>query len=148
MVTIVGTQSDFSDAMQQLAELDLDAIGAYEAAIERIENNEYKAKLSEFKKDHGRHVQEINALLRQHGKDEITKSDMSKSLLAKGKVVLASVVGDNLILTAMLDNERDTNSAYERMDSRTDQWPNASEVIAHGLQDEKRHKAWLESIIK
>ena len=42
MATLVGTQTKFVDALKELAELDHDAIEAYEAAINRLENEFYK----------------------------------------------------------------------------------------------------------
>ncbi|MBS0184905.1 MAG: DUF2383 domain-containing protein [Proteobacteria bacterium] len=63
MATLVGTQTKFSDALKSLLELDYDAIEAYKAAIERLENQTYKDKLTEFQEDHERHVEELSALL-------------------------------------------------------------------------------------
>ncbi|MBL0942527.1 MAG: DUF2383 domain-containing protein, partial [Alphaproteobacteria bacterium] len=66
MVTLVGTQEDFEVALKELLELDYDAVEAYEAAINRLENQEYKTQLNTFKNDHERHIKEISALLKKH----------------------------------------------------------------------------------
>lgn len=42
MATLVGTQKNFADALKALIELDYDAIEAYKAAIDRLENENYK----------------------------------------------------------------------------------------------------------
>ena len=42
MATMVGTQKSFTEAIKELVELDYDALGAYEAAINNLENPEYK----------------------------------------------------------------------------------------------------------
>lgn len=52
MVTMVGNQTDFIDAVKKLLELEYDAVEAYESAINRIESENYKAMLINFKKDH------------------------------------------------------------------------------------------------
>jgi hypothetical protein len=49
-------------------------------------------------------------------------------------------MGDTAILAAMVSNEEDTNTAYERINSRTDKWSDAEEIIKRGLEDERRHK--------
>jgi len=147
MVTLVGTQSDFAAAIKDLIELDYDAIEAYEAAINRLDNKDYKAKLSEFKKDHQRHTQELSELLGEHHVTNIPSGPSNvKQWLTKGKVVLANLMGDSAILSAMISNETDTNTAYERIYAREDIWEEAKSTIRRGLDDERRHKAWLESV--
>lgn len=142
MTTFVGSQKHFIDAIKSLLELDYDAVKAYEAAINRIENTSYKAKLSEFKKDHERHIKELSDLIEKH-KETPPTGPSAKQLLTKGKVVFANLLGDQAILKAMLDNEEDTTEAYQTMVDRSDQWEDSKEILQHGSQDEKKHKAWL-----
>jgi len=147
MVTLVGTQSDFSNAIKELIELDFDAIEAYEAAINRLDNQDYKDKLNDFKKDHHRHTQELTQLLKKHTISNIPNGPSAvKQWLTKGKVVLANIVGDATILAAMKSNEIDTNTAYERINAREDVWEDAISILKRGLEDERRHKTWLESL--
>lgn len=143
MITLVGMQDDFNDAVKELIELDYDAVEAYETAINRLESKRYKDILSEFKADHERHIKELSTVLKKHKQEFPTGPDASKQWLAKGKVVLATLVGDDAILAAMSSNEDDTNIAYERMNERSDKWEDAVDVLERGLKDEKRHKAWL-----
>jgi rubrerythrin len=147
MVTKVGMQSNFADALRDLLELDFDAIEAYEVAIERLENPDYKMQLDAFKADHQRHTRELTTILKAHNEEAPAGPSAVKQWLAKGKVALGSIVGDNAILIAMLSNETDTNTAYERVSDHEDMWPDASEVLKRGLNDERRHKAWIESVI-
>lgn len=142
MVTFVGTQTSFADAVRELIELDNAAVEAYEAAIDRLENTTYKQKLGEFRDDHKRHISELSDLLRNHN-EALPSMGSVKEWLTKGKVVVANLVGDQAILTAMASNEIDTNTAYERMNERQDMWTDASDIIKRGLEDEKRHYAWL-----
>lgn len=146
MATKVGMQSDLVRALQDLIELDYDAVEAYEAAINRIDNGEYKAKLNEFKEDHRRHIREIGMVLKNHNQDVPSGPSLGKQWLTKGKVVLGNIVGDSGIISAMRSNEIDTNTAYERMVKRSDLWEDIVEILRHGYEDEKRHKAWLDSL--
>jgi rubrerythrin len=147
MTTAVGLQSSFDDAVRDLVELDYDAIEAYVTAINRLDNEEYRSKLSEFKADHDRHIQELGALLLKHDVDGPTGPSLIKQWLTKGKVVLAELSGDNAILAAMLHNEEDTNTAYQRVSEHNEIWSDAVDIIQRGLQDERRHKAWLEETL-
>jgi rubrerythrin len=144
MATLVGTQSNFVDALKELIELDYDAVEAYEAAINRLENKEYKSQLTNFRDDHKRHVKELSALMKKHNEEAPTGPDMSKQWLAKGKVVLANMVGDKTILAAMKTNEDDTNTAYERLCKHKERWDDAMDILNRGLADEKTHRAWIE----
>lgn len=147
MTTLVGKQDDFTKALQELLELDYDAIEAYETAVNKLEESKFKAKLNDFKMDHQRHVAEISALLRNHH-EEVPNGPSAKQWLTKGKVVIGGIIGDRAILGAMLTNEEDTNTAYARMISHPRIWNDAVTILQNGLQDEKRHKQWLESIVK
>lgn len=147
MTTAVGTQTKFEDALYELCELDYDAVEAYEAAINRLEKEDYKATLRDFKNDHQRHIEEIRKLLETH-QAKIPEGPSLKGLLTQGKVVLGNLFGDNSILTAMLSNEMDTNKAYERLNTHTEKWMDAIDTLARGLEDERRHKEWLEMVIK
>jgi hypothetical protein len=157
MATMVGTQSNFEDALYELCELDYDAVEAYEAAINRIgggdkeknieKQKEYKEKLKEFKEDHQRHIEEIRSFLRKRDA-KIPEGPSAKSILTQGKVVLGNLLGDKSILKAMLSNEEDTNTAYERLNDHPEKSTEAEEFLRQGLRDEKKHKAWLESVIE
>jgi len=147
MVTFVGTQESFADALKELVELEYAALEAYETAIDRLDNPTYQAKLKEFMQDHERHIKELSMLLENNKQEVPKKSALGKKLLTTGKVLLANMVGDNTILQAMKSNEIDTNTAYENMDKRKDKWPDANDIIKRGFQDERRHQAWLESTL-
>ena len=143
MTTLVGNQTNFEDALQELVELDFDAVEAYEAAIERLDSDSYKKKLNEFKSDHERHIKELNAVLRTH-KIKTVDGPSAKKWLTKGKVVLANLIGDRTILAAMLSNELDTNKAYEKVNQHEGKWDDAVDALKKGYADEQKHKKWLE----
>lgn len=143
MTTLVGTQKDFADAVKALVELDYDAVEAYEAAINRMTKEAYKSQLQKFKEDHQRHIRELNVVLKAHNKEEIN-APSAKQWLTKGRVVLGGLIGDTSILQAMHSNEEDTNDAYEKMNTHEGKWKDAEDVLKRGLEDEKRHKKWIE----
>ena len=79
--------------------------------------------------------------------EEAPKEGDMKKLLTQGKVVLASMVGDLSILRAMQSNEEDTNQAYKRMSERKDMERPIQKIILQGLEDEKRHFHWIQSVL-
>jgi hypothetical protein len=147
MVTFVGNREDFAAALKELVELDYAAVDAYETAIERVDNLAFLAKLGEFKQDHERHIIELSRVLKAKNLEAPGQCDWSKEVLSTGKVLLGYMVGDYTILNAMKSNEADSTTAYERMNDHKNKWPEAGEVIKRGLQDQKRHKAWLDTVL-
>ncbi|WP_071794777.1 DUF2383 domain-containing protein [Francisella hispaniensis] len=147
MATLVGTQAEFAKAVRELVELDFDAVEAYKTAINRLENINYRNRLQQFKKDHERHISELNAVLDAHGEKKVEKPSM-KQWLTKAKVVISDIMGNDInVLKAMNTNEQDTNTAYERINKYKDKWVDAIEPLKKGLKDEKRHKKWIQYAI-
>jgi uncharacterized protein (TIGR02284 family) len=144
MATLVGTQKDLVAALGGLVELDYDAIEAYKAAIERIDDESDKAQLRTFLEDHRRHVADLTPIITRLGGTPSTGPDV-KQWLTKGKVVILGLAGDNAVLLAMKTNEEDTNTAYERMLRRDDVPTDVRPVLENNYRDEVRHKAWIEA---
>lgn len=143
MATMVGKQKDLTSLLNALIELDLDAVEAYQAAIDRLEDADDKRNLTNFMGDHERHVRELQPLVEELGGKPADEADI-KQILTKGKVVLASLAGDRAILMAMKTNEEDTNTAYERAVQRDDLPAHMRAVIARNREDERRHLAYIE----
>jgi rubrerythrin len=146
MVTTVGLQDDPVALLNALITLDYDAVEAYRAAIDRLEQANYKQTLSEFLADHVRHTTELSAVVRGLGGTP-PEGPGAKSLMTKGKVAMANIAGESAILRAMLSNEGDTNTAYERASKHDNLPENARALIDGNLNDERRHKAWLEQVL-
>jgi uncharacterized protein (TIGR02284 family) len=142
MATMVGKQKDIAALLNALIELDLDAVEAYDAAIKRLKDNDDKRNLSLFMGDHERHVRELQPFVEELGEKAAQKADV-KQVLTKGKVVLAGLVGDRLIMMAMKTNEDDTNTAYERASTRDDLPAHVKAVLVRNLDDERRHREYI-----
>lgn len=146
MVTLAGIESNFVDALKDLVELEFDTVEAYEAAIDRLKDPEYKITLGQFRDDHKRHISELTSLLIKHDIDPPLGHNMNKHWITIGKVMIANLTGgDKAILLAIKANKMDTNITYERMKERSDVWNDAKDIIDCGLQDEQRHQKWLEA---
>ena len=115
--------------------------------IDRLENSSYRTALTEFKRDHLRHITELGDILSDMGRVLPKEGDM-KALLAKGKVVIAGLMGDESFLHAMRTNEADTNTAYERAVNFKGLQANTRDVLQRGLEDERRHCEWILETLK
>jgi uncharacterized protein (TIGR02284 family) len=147
MVTTVGTEAHVVDLLSDLIHLDFDAADAYQAAIDRIKDQQFAATLRAFKDDHLQHVAELSSILSGMGHEPPEELDM-KSLLTRGKVIIGSLAGDSAILAAMRSNEIDTNTAYERAVAHGGLDDVMRDVLQRGLSDERRHSEWVISAIE
>jgi uncharacterized protein (TIGR02284 family) len=134
--------------LNDLIELDYDAIEAYEAAIRRLINPAYREQLGVYAQDHRRHTQKLSEMVSRLGGKPSKGPDLMR-LLTKGKVLLAKLIGgDRAILTAMRINEEVTNRRYE-IAIATDGMDAATlKVVQDNLADERRHRAWLMAELK
>lgn len=143
MVTTVGNEDSLEELLSDLITLDYDAIEAYEAAIERLEDGEARQQLGSFVQDHVRHTENLAPHLRSL-RSEVPAGSGGKSLLTEGKVVIAGLAGDQAILKAMASNEVDTVTAYGRAVEHPEVPSEVREKLRRNLRDEERHKAWIE----
>ncbi len=124
-----------------LIELDFDAIAAYRAAVERLDDPLCKAALQEFMADHKRHVRTFSDVIHRAGGVPPCRAD-AREILARGQMVITGLGGDEAILRAMKDNEEHTNSLYE--DVVREGFPeDVHDLLHRALADERRHRDWI-----
>jgi uncharacterized protein (TIGR02284 family) len=142
MGTMVGNYKDIAKLLNSLIELDYDAIAAYRAAIDKLDNYEDKSALRGFMADHERHIVDLRPFVERFG-EKAADGTNAMVILTKGKVVIAALMGDRAILEAMRSNEDETNKRYEKATSRTDLPSELQGVLAKNLSDERRHRAYI-----
>ncbi len=147
MATFIGTEAAFEDVLKNLVQLDFNAAAAYQAAIDRVSKERLKAALRRFKADHLRHTRELGACMRDLGQEPPREGDL-KQLVTTGKVVMAGLVGDTAILTAMRTNEDDTVTAYDRAVRHPDCVASVLGVLKRAQKDEHRHREWMVTALK
>ena len=144
MVTTVGTETTFEKLVQNLLILEHDALAAYQATIERLENVAAKNQIAAFKADHEAHVAELTRMATTLGVEAPQEGDL-KEYLTKGKVVLAGLVGDKTVLKAMSTNEIETKMAYDQASKNQAASAEARAYFAKAYADEDRHKQWMDA---
>ena len=148
MVTFVGTQTKFKDVIVSLLELEYDAMSTYKLVIKKLRDLECKARLSSFLMDHELHIAEIKLF---YANEFVlpASGDLVKGCLVRMRVDVGNIVGSDIItLKAVLDNEKDTNIAYERVINHPKLPCNGAGIFHTAYLDEKRHKFWLENYIR
>ncbi len=143
MTTTVGNESKFDDLVTNLIYLERDAIAAYESTIERLSDPALAEEVAHFRDDHLQHLEVLTEMAHEAGAEAPTEGD-SKQMLTTGKVAMAGLMGDGAILKAMKTNEDDTVQAYDRAMHHDNALPKSKAFFSKALDDEKRHRAWME----
>jgi rubrerythrin len=142
MTTTKETDTKLIATLKELVELEHDAIAAYRAALERVDEIGDRSQLASFLEDHQRHVDQLGTAMRELGATPPEGGDLKK-ILTKGMVVIAGLTGDRLVLAAMKLNEDQTNGAYEAALQLPDPPTSVRAILEGCLADERRHRAWI-----
>lgn len=137
-------RSKLIDELNNLIQLDIDAVRAYSQALGSVKDPEVVKQLTAFRADHERHVTELGALVRAAGGDPAHSPDL-KGFFIEGMTAIRAMAGELAALKAMRDNERLTNRKYEAALQFTGLPDDVRAVIAANREDERRHLAWIEA---
>jgi rubrerythrin len=140
------THHEIASDLAQLVQLDIDAVLAYDRALDGIDVPHLAATLASFKLDHQRHVLELSQLMLGMGATPPqAKPDMKGTLL--GSVTgLRARFGTEQAIRAMVPNEELTTTTYARTLAKP--FPaDVLEIVRRNAADEQRHLSWLERAI-
>jgi uncharacterized protein (TIGR02284 family) len=132
--------------LNDILQLDHDAVQAYEVAIENVENESWRETLRQFRADHERHIEDLSSLVRTHGGTPLQQSHLSTGLFKLALQQVGRAGGDRGILMAFEANERQVRDKYWRHAERPHP-PEVKSVLRRGAEDEERHYSWaIESL--
>jgi uncharacterized protein (TIGR02284 family) len=138
----VSTQQVLN-GLNDLLRLDHDAIGAYQVAIERLDDQEYVRQIRAFLGDHRRHVEELNQAIAALGGTPENSPHVT-GVLKKALQAAASPGGDRALLMAWRANEAQVRAKYDAYAARANAWPaEAKELVHRNALDEERHHEWV-----
>jgi rubrerythrin len=137
----MATRQNLVGVLNDLLQLDHDAIPAYQIAIDALSSEELRNAVRRFKRDHQRHVRELSALIRAEGGTPIQSSHLSTGLLKLAMQALGAAAGDRAVLLAFRANEWESVEKYARA-ARRRLSAEVAAVVRRGAQDERRHYQW------
>lgn len=132
--------------LNDLLQLDHDAVEAYTVAIDLVRRATYRDQLVEYRADHKRHIEELAAVVRARG-GLPTELPHATAPLKLAVQALGAAPGDVTLLLAFKAVERQARDKYRRFAARS--WPQeVSEVIRRAARDEERHYQWVEGALR
>lgn len=133
--------------LNDLLQLDYDAIGAYTLAIENVESVTYRETLEGFRRDHERHVRELSELIEAEGGTPVEASHVPTGAFKLGVQGLGAAGSDRSLILAFKANEGQAVEKYRRHAERPHA-PKVAEVLRRAAADEEKHYEWAESRLK
>lgn len=128
--------------LEHLVALDYDAIEAYQAALEHVDDDSLRGALEDFKRDHERHIAELRPVVAGMGGEAPDSRDF-QGMLNKGKVTLAELAGDAAVLKAVHSSAEKAHEAYAHAAGQPELPDEVHEILARSREDEHRHREWL-----
>jgi Domain of unknown function (DUF2383). len=149
--TLNGTtaeQTEILEGLNDLLQLDHDAIGAYEVAIEKLEDRSHASQIRGFKRDHERHIESLNQTILSMG--GVPKNEPHGTGPLKEAIQgLSAVAGDRGLLMAWRTNEHQVRTKYDRYASKANAWPSdVKRLIDENALDEERHYHWVTEVLE
>ena len=136
------------DGLNDLLQLDHDAMAAYDVAIAKLEDRDNADQIAGYRRDHERHVRELNELVSRLGGTPSNHPHVTgpfKTALQS----LGALAGDKGLLMAFRTNELQVRTKYDAYASRAMLWPpDVKRVIDGAALDEERHYAWVADVLQ
>lgn len=135
------------EGLNDLLQLDHDSVGAYQIALEHLEEADYISQIRSFQADHQRHIRDLNDLILSLGGVPVNEPHAS-SLLKEGIQRLTAAGGDRALLTAWRANELAATRKYADYARQAETWPEKARIIVvENAGDEERHYAWVRGVL-
>jgi rubrerythrin/limonene-1,2-epoxide hydrolase len=132
--------------LNDLLQLDHDAVEAYTIAIDRIRDARHRETLVEFRADHKRHIEELAALVRGRGGLPVELPHPTGALKLAVQA-LGSLGDDTSLLLAFKAVEGQVRDKYQRAARRITA-ADATEVVSRAAADEAKHYSWVEGTLQ
>jgi uncharacterized protein (TIGR02284 family) len=140
-------EKDLIKKLCDLAQLDIDAVYAYNQALERITDNDIYKSIANFRDDHIRHIKDLSEEIIKHNGEPPKQTKDFKGYLIEGFTSLRSITGTQGALKAMETNEVLTNKTYKKALDDDSLSIEIRKLIERNYSDEKRHLEYIRSVL-
>jgi rubrerythrin len=127
--------------LNDLLQLDHDAVGAYSIAINATTDESRRETLRGFRADHERHIEEITRLIQDRGGKPIQSPHLPTGVFKLAVQKAGALGGETALLLAFKANERQGRDKYRRAAESSDDLE-VADVLARASEDEIRHYDW------
>ena len=139
-------RSHIIELLNDLIQLDVDAVEAYSHAIKHMEYPDIRRRLVDFQDDHNNHVRDLSAMVKQLDGNPLKPTPDLRGYLLEGFTALKSLTGTKGAMEAMLTNEKITNRRYEEA-AALDLPEDVMKLVKNNWSQEKRHLMFIEEVL-
>lgn len=141
------TDSQLLASLNDLLQLDHDAVQAYTAAMDSLTSEQYRGTIRTFRADHERHINELNGMVRARGGTPLDLPHVPTGAFKLAVQKAAGAGSDREILLAFKANEGQARDKYRRAAAAA--WPpDVSATVRRNAADEERHYAWATQVLE
>jgi demethoxyubiquinone hydroxylase (CLK1/Coq7/Cat5 family) len=135
--------------LNDLIQLDRDAVHAYSLAIAQTGDRRLRVRLIEFRGDHERHIRDLGVLVESYGGRPAPLPHIPTGLLKLGLQAAGFAGGDAGMLLSLQANESQAREKYARHAAASARRsPVVAEVLQRHAEDEAGHYAWVSDVLK
>lgn len=142
----IQSEASLIAELNDLLQLDHDAVQAYGIAIDCVEDERLRETLIAFRGDHERHIDELTELIRAHGGIPIEIAHIPTGMFKAAVQRAGAARGDRALMLAFKANERQVRDKYRRHADCAHP-PEVHTVLARAASDEERHYAWALEVL-
>ena len=128
--------------LNDLLQLDVDAVQAYALAIRQLESKVRKQTVRKYQADHRRHIAELKRLIQAHGGAPIAVSHLPTGPFKLAMQGIGSFGDDKVVLLAFKTNERQGRDKYRRVAMGRGLPRDVARVLKRAARDDERHYRW------
>lgn len=126
-----------------LMKVDIDAVHAYDQAIENTDLISVREQLAEFREEHEHHVANLRTLTEAFDVVPPDQSQSVRGFFMEGFTALRSLTGVEGALRAMKSNEELTNRKYREALAQAFP-PKTRELLERNYEEEQKHLLFIE----
>jgi rubrerythrin len=142
-----GTDAGLLAELNDLLQLDHDAVQAYTLAIQNLPRDAFGETLARFRDDHERHVSELAELIRAHGGAPARLPHLPTGAFKLALQGLGNAGGLRETLLAFKTNEAQVRDKYRRHAGRAHP-AEVDAVLRRAAADEEKHYAWAAEMLE
>ncbi len=133
--------------LNDLLQLDRDAVQAYTLAENALRSEAYRAAIIRFRGDHEGHIDELTRLITARGGTPAALPHLSSSPFKLAAQGLGDFGSDTTVLLAFKSNERLSRDKYQRAANQP--YPfDVQSVLEGAAEDEAAHYAWVQETLE
>jgi bacterioferritin (cytochrome b1) len=133
--------------LNDLLQLDHDAVNAYTIAINSLENESWRQSLVRYRGDHERHIEELTAHIRSLDGTPVELPHLPSGVFKSAVQAAGAVGGDRAILLAFKSNEGQVRDKYRRAANAGHPAPTA-DLLRRNANDEATHYDWVSGTLE